>query len=63
VKDIHLVDTFNLEMQKIGYVAKGENGIAQRRYFQKVGTIARITFTFIRLEAVKSQGIWPFGII
>jgi len=50
-------------MQKIGYVAKGENGIAQRRYFQKVGTIARITFTFIRLEAVKSQGIWPFGII
>ncbi len=51
VKDIHHVDSFNLEMQKIGYVAKGENGIAQRRYFQK------------GLEAVKSQGIWPFGII
>lgn len=37
VKDIHHVDNFNLEMQKIGYVAKGENGITQRRYFQKGG--------------------------
>ena len=37
VKDINNVDKYNLEMRKIGYVPKGENGIVQRRYFQKGG--------------------------
>lgn len=37
VKDIHNVDQYNIEMRKIGYVPKGENGIVQRRYFQKGG--------------------------
>ena len=37
VKDIHNVDKYNIEMRKIGYVPKGENGIVQRRYFQKGG--------------------------
>ncbi|MFS0782189.1 GrpB family protein [Bacillus sp. 1P06AnD] len=37
VKDINKVDTYNNMMQEIGYEAKGENGIVQRRYFQKGG--------------------------
>ncbi|MHC0038036.1 GrpB family protein [Pseudoneobacillus sp. C159] len=35
VKDINIVDQFNKEMEEIGYVPKGENGITGRRYFQK----------------------------
>jgi GrpB-like predicted nucleotidyltransferase (UPF0157 family) len=35
VLDINGVDKNNQEMKKLGYVAKGENGIAGRRYFQK----------------------------
>lgn len=37
VKDIHNVDNYNIEMGNIGYIPKGENGIVQRRYFQKGG--------------------------
>jgi GrpB-like predicted nucleotidyltransferase (UPF0157 family) len=37
VKDIKLVDEHNESMQKIGYEPKGENGIPERRYFQKGG--------------------------
>lgn len=37
VKEIDLVEKFNIEMQNIGYVSKGENGIPGRRYFQKGG--------------------------
>ncbi|MED3553703.1 GrpB family protein [Cytobacillus praedii] len=35
VYDIHIVDSYNDEMEKIGYKCKGENGIPGRRYFQK----------------------------
>lgn len=34
VSDIQKVDELNEKMQEAGYVAKGENGIAGRRYFQ-----------------------------
>lgn len=37
VHDINRVDNFNTAMQEIGYVAKGEFGIAGRRYFYKGG--------------------------
>ncbi|MGY0691844.1 GrpB family protein [Virgibacillus sp. FSP13] len=37
VKNIKSVDSFNDAMKKIGYEAKGENGIPGRRYFQKGG--------------------------
>ncbi|MCT2536030.1 GrpB family protein [Aquibacillus koreensis] len=37
VKDISEVDQYNEAMQEIGYVAKGENGLSGRRYFQKGG--------------------------
>lgn len=35
VKNIHLVDQNNEEMQKLGYEPMGEFGIAGRRYFRK----------------------------
>ncbi|WP_339229279.1 GrpB family protein [Oceanobacillus sp. FSL K6-2867] len=38
VKEINLVEKFNEEMKRIGYEAKGENGIPGRRYFQKEGS-------------------------
>lgn len=37
VKEIAKIDSFNDAMQELGYEAKGENGIAGRRYFQKGG--------------------------
>lgn len=37
VKDITQVDQYDGKMAAIGYEAKGENGIARRRYFQKGG--------------------------
>ena len=37
VKDIKLIDSYNAEMEHLGYHFKGENGIAGRRYFQKGG--------------------------
>lgn len=37
VSDIHKVDQLNEMMEDQGYEAKGENGIANRRYFQKGG--------------------------
>lgn len=37
VKDITRIDHFNISMIAIGYKPKGENGISQRRYFQKGG--------------------------
>lgn len=36
-RDISQVDKYNIQMQKIGYEAKGENGIAGRRFFGKGG--------------------------
>ncbi|UOQ50155.1 GrpB family protein [Gracilibacillus caseinilyticus] len=35
VKKLEIIDTYNDQMQEIGYTPKGENGIPQRRYFQK----------------------------
>ncbi|MBS4201782.1 GrpB family protein [Bacillus sp. FJAT-49732] len=35
VKDIKIVDSFNEQLQDIGYEPRGENGIAGRRYFPK----------------------------
>ncbi|WP_141432210.1 GrpB family protein [Bacillus sp. 03113] len=37
VKDINKIDTFNMDMKSLGYEPKGENGIPNRRYFQKGG--------------------------
>jgi len=37
VRDIKLIDGFNEEMAKLGFIAKGENGLPGRRYFQKGG--------------------------
>lgn len=37
VKDISKIEQYNGKMVAIGYEAKGENGIAGRRYFQKGG--------------------------
>ncbi|MBS4191956.1 GrpB family protein [Bacillus sp. FJAT-49705] len=37
VKDINMVDKYNKAMQDMGYEPKGENGIPNRRYFQKGG--------------------------
>ncbi|WP_368656689.1 GrpB family protein [Brevibacillus dissolubilis] len=37
VRDIAKMDCFTDDMAKVGYIAKGENGIARRRYFQKGG--------------------------
>jgi GrpB-like predicted nucleotidyltransferase (UPF0157 family) len=37
VKEINEVDKYNKAMQNIGYEPKGENGIPERRYFQKGG--------------------------
>ncbi|WP_100372128.1 GrpB family protein [Bacillus sp. FJAT-45037] len=37
VKDISIVDKYNLAMKELGYEPKGENGIAERRYFEKGG--------------------------
>lgn len=37
VRDIHIVDDLNDEIENIGYESKGENGIPGRRYFQKGG--------------------------
>jgi GrpB-like predicted nucleotidyltransferase (UPF0157 family) len=37
VKDINKVDRYNKQMKELGYVALGEYGIPQRRFFQKGG--------------------------
>ena len=37
VEDINSVDEHNESMREIGYEPKGENGIPERRYFQKGG--------------------------
>jgi len=37
VKDINKVDSYNKQMEKLGYVALGEYGIPKRRFFQKGG--------------------------
>jgi len=37
VKDINIVDKYNGDMRSIGYEPKGENGIPERRYFEKGG--------------------------
>lgn len=37
VKNIQFVDRYNLKMKQLGYEALGENGIPQRRFFQKGG--------------------------
>ncbi|WP_419959189.1 GrpB family protein [Psychrobacillus sp. BM2] len=37
VRDIKKIDTFNHAMIAIGYEPKGENGLPDRRYFQKGG--------------------------
>ncbi|MFC6292908.1 GrpB family protein, partial [Macrococcus epidermidis] len=33
VKDINKIDDYNAAIELIGYAAKGENGIPNRRYF------------------------------
>lgn len=37
VKDIKAIDFFNDKLAELGYIAKGENGLPGRRYFQKGG--------------------------
>jgi len=37
VKDINKVDSYNKQMEKLGYEALGEYGIPKRRFFQKKG--------------------------
>lgn len=37
VRNINNVDSFNKDMEELGYEVKGENGIEGRRYFQKGG--------------------------
>lgn len=37
VREIEAVDQFNSRLEKRGYIAKGENGLPGRRYFQKGG--------------------------
>jgi len=37
VKDINRVDSYNKQMEKLGYQALGEYGIPERRFFQKGG--------------------------
>ncbi|UTH15621.1 GrpB family protein [Macrococcus epidermidis] len=37
VKDINKIDDYNAALELISYAAKGENGIPNRRYFQKGG--------------------------
>jgi len=37
VSDINELDTYNPEMARAGYIARGENGIPGRRYFTKGG--------------------------
>ncbi len=37
VYNMHQADTLNEEMEQLGYVVKGENGLPGRRYFEKGG--------------------------
>lgn len=37
VKDINRINEFNTSMIAIGYEPKGDNGLSQRRYFEKGG--------------------------
>ena len=37
VINIHEVDTFNEQMERLGYSVRGENGIANRRFYTKGG--------------------------
>ena len=37
VRDIERIDAYNGAMAKLGYLGNGENGIPERRYFQKGG--------------------------
>lgn len=37
VRDIEQIDRFNNELKKLGYIAKGENGLPGRRYYQRGG--------------------------
>ncbi|MBI9046581.1 MAG: GrpB family protein [Anaerolineaceae bacterium] len=37
VKDIDIIDSLNIQMEAVGYFAKGEYGIPGRRYFFKGG--------------------------
>lgn len=37
VYNLHQVDALNEEMEQLGYVVKGENGLPGRRYFEKGG--------------------------
>lgn len=37
VKDISVIDEYNHAMQELGYQPKGDNGIPERRYFEKGG--------------------------
>ncbi|WKD50049.1 GrpB family protein [Microbulbifer spongiae] len=39
VDDLDALDSFNDALEEIGYIAKGENGITERRYFQKGGDL------------------------
>lgn len=37
VDDLDALESFNIELSQLGYVAKGENGIFERRYYEKGG--------------------------
>nr|WP_246447891.1 GrpB family protein [Streptococcus pacificus] len=44
VNKIEKIDYYNKQLEKLGYIAKGENGIPGRRYFEKYasGTITHL---------------------
>lgn len=63
VKDVECVADFNKEMEEMGYDAKGENGIAGRRFFEKAGMRGRIIFTCSKRDMKKLPDTSLFGII
>ena len=63
VKDILQIEQYNTSMAAIGYEAKGENGIAGRRYFQKGGNERTHHVHISRRILRKLSAILRFGII
>jgi GrpB-like predicted nucleotidyltransferase (UPF0157 family) len=54
VRDIREVDKTNKAMESLGYEAKGENGIAFRRYFRKARIIGHTMYMYIKKPTLKS---------
>jgi hypothetical protein len=54
LRNIQEVDKATMTMESLGYEARGEYGIAFRRYFQKGKDIGPIMYTFTRKAILKS---------